>query len=161
MKVVASASIVKAPQLNFGIYTRLTWCFRVWTKNLILLGPIKYDVVVWFGARCVCMGKSRQTSTSRPTRTSYVIVETPYPVFYFCIIATNQLNLVVRAFTEYQLQAISPATVLILDSRFGGTHIWGGKFDAFFNVFFCILGVFLGGGFGILGGIPPPGDSWK
>ena len=44
--------------------------------------------------------------------------------------------------------------LLILDSRFweGKTHIWGGKFHAFFNVF-CILGVFLGG-FGILGGNP-------
>ena len=44
--------------------------------------------------------------------------------------------------------------MLILDSRFWGKHIsggGGGKFDAFLNVFFCILGVFLGE-FGILGG---------
>ena len=40
--------------------------------------------------------------------------------------------------------------MLILDSVLWGDRICGGKFDAFFNVFFCILGVYLGG-FGILG----------
>ena len=34
--------------------------------------------------------------------------------------------------------------MIFLDSRFwGGKHISGGKFDAFFNDF-CVLGVFLG-----------------
>ena len=51
--------------------------------------------------------------------------------------------------------------VLILDSGLWGEHISGGKFDACFNVLFCILGVFRGGGFGILGGESPLGDSWK
>ena len=34
-----------------------------------------------------------------------------------------------------------------------GGHIYGGKFDAFL-IFFCILGVFLWGEFGILGESP-------
>ena len=50
---------------------------------------------------------------------------------------------------------------LILDSRFweGETHM-GGKFDAFFDVFFCILGVFLGGGgnLGFWGECPRRGE---
>ena len=33
----------------------------------------------------------------------------------------------------------------------GGNTYLGGKFDAFFNVFFCILGVFLGGNLGFWG----------
>ena len=47
--------------------------------------------------------------------------------------------------------------VLILDSRFWGKHISGGKFDAFLNVFLyfrCFSGG--GGEFGILGGNSPP-----
>ena len=50
---------------------------------------------------------------------------------------------------------LSKSAVLILDSRFWGENTYlGGKFDTFFNVF-CILGVFLGGNLGFLGGIPP------
>ena len=55
---------------------------------------------------------------------------------------------------------LGSASVSILDSRFWGDTYLGDKFYAFFNVFFCILGDFLGG-FGIGGGGDPPGDSWK
>ena len=51
-----------------------------------------------------------------------------------------------RAFDDLIISVNSRLQVL------GGENTYlGGKFEAFFNVFFGILGVFLGG-FGILGG---------
>ena len=61
--------------------------------------------------------------------------------------------------TYGEVRATTVCLVLILDSRFWGTHIGrGGKFEAFCNVL-CILGVFLRV-FGILAGDPQE-DSWK
>ena len=40
-----------------------------------------------------------------------------------------------------------------------GEHISGGKFDAFFSVFFVFWVFFCGGNLGFWG--IPPGDSWK
>ena len=56
--------------------------------------------------------------------------------------------------------SVSRYAVLILDSRFweGKTHISGGEFDAFFNVFF-VFWVFSGGNWDSVGN--PPGDSLK
>ena len=53
--------------------------------------------------------------------------------------------------TYGEVQATTVCPVLILDSRFWGKHISGGKFDAF-SIFFVFWVFFWGGGFGILAG---------